>query len=52
MANNELSLSEIAWKLNYSCAAHLSNQFKNVTGMRPQEFKNLGNKTRTLLDEV
>ena len=49
---NEHSLSEIAWKLNYSSVAHLSNQFKKVTGMRPKEFKRLGNKTRTPLDKV
>jgi len=52
MTYNELSLSEIAWELNYSSAAHLSNQFKNVTGMRPKDFKNLGNISRTPLDEV
>lgn len=49
---DELSLSEIAWKLNYSSVAHLSNQFKKVTGMRPKEFKNLGNEFRTPLDKV
>lgn len=49
---DELSLSEIAWKLNYSSVAHLSSQFKKVTGMRPMEFKNLGNRSRTPLDQV
>ena len=49
---DELSLSEIAWKLNYSSVAHLSNQFKKMTGMRPKEFKGLSNKIRTPLDEV
>jgi len=49
---NELSLSEVAWKLNYCCVARLSNQFKKVTGMHPKDFKILGNITRTKFDEV
>lgn len=49
---DELSLSEISWKLNYSSIANLSNQFKKVTGMRPKEFKSLGEKNRTALDKV
>jgi AraC-like DNA-binding protein len=40
----ELSIAEIAWKMNYSSAAHLSNQFKKVTGFSPSQFKNLKNK--------
>ncbi len=36
---NELSLTEIAWKLHYSSVAHLSNQFKKVTGLSPTHFK-------------
>jgi AraC family transcriptional regulator len=36
---NELSLSEIAWKLGYSSVAHLSAQFKKVTGLTPTNFK-------------
>jgi len=39
LLNEGLSLSEIAWKLNYSSVAHLSNQFNKVTGLRPSEFK-------------
>jgi len=35
----ELNLSEIAWKLHYSSLAHLSNQFKQVTGITPTSFK-------------
>ncbi len=35
----ELTFSEIAWRLGYSSAAHLSSQFKKVTGMTPSEFK-------------
>ena len=36
---NELSLTEIAWKLNYSSTAHLSAQFKKVTGLTPSAYK-------------
>src|SRR2546423_5920457 len=38
---NELSLTEIAWKLHYSSVAHLSNQFKKITGLTPSYFKQL-----------
>ncbi len=38
---NELSLSEIAFQLNYSSASHLSKQFKKITGFTITEFKNL-----------
>jgi len=40
-----LTVSEIAWKLNYSSVAHLSNQFIKVTGLRPSQFKKNNNKT-------
>ncbi len=43
---NELTLSEIAWKLHYSSVQHLSNQFKKVTGLTPSFFKNISNKRR------
>ncbi len=36
---NELNLTEISWKLNYSSVAHLSTQFKKVTGITPSRFK-------------
>jgi AraC-like DNA-binding protein len=49
---DELTLSEIAWRLGYSSVAHLSNQFKKVTGMPPKEFKHIGAKLRTALDKV
>jgi AraC family transcriptional regulator len=49
---NELSLGEIAWKLGYSSVAHLSAQFKKVTGMTPSEFKKLGASHRKSLDQV
>lgn len=38
---DELNLSDIAFKLNYSSVAHLSNQFKKITGLTPSNFKNL-----------
>jgi AraC-like DNA-binding protein len=49
---NELSISEIAWKLNYSSAAHLSNQFKKITGLTPSSFKALKIRLRKPLEEV
>jgi AraC-like DNA-binding protein len=42
----ELNITEIAWKMNYSSVAHLSNQFKKVTGLSPSHFKQLKEKTR------
>lgn len=41
---NELTLTEIAEKLHYSSVAHLSNQFKKVTGLTPSFFKRMKNK--------
>jgi len=38
---NELTLTEIAWNLQYSSVAHLSNQFKKITGLSPSHFKML-----------
>lgn len=49
---DELSLSEIAWQLGYSSTAHLSNQFKKVTGLPPSHFKRLGAERRTPIDKV
>ena len=49
---DELSLSEIAFQLNYSSVAHLSNQFKKVTGLTPSHFKKIGTDKRKPLDEV
>jgi AraC-like DNA-binding protein len=49
---DEQTLSEIAFKLNYSSVAHLSNQFKKVTGLTPSHFKNIGIRKRKPLDEV
>ena len=49
---DELDLTEIAWKLCYSSVAHLSNQFKKVTGLSPSHFRELNNKKRELIEEV
>lgn len=38
---DDLNLTEIAFKLNYSSVAHLSNQFKKFTGLNPSQFRNL-----------
>jgi len=46
---DELTLSEIADKLHYSSVAHLSNQFKKMTGLTPSHFKNLRHKRRNPL---
>lgn len=48
----ELNISEIAWKMNYSSVAHMSNQFKKVTGLTPSHFKQLKAKRRTPIEEV
>ena len=52
LSYNELSLSEMAWRLSYSSAAHLSNQFKKVTGITPGEFKRSNTLQRKTLDKV
>jgi len=49
---DELSITEIAWKLNYSSVAHLSNQFKKVTGLSPSHFKQLKDKRRSPVEEI
>jgi len=49
---DELSITEIAWKMHYSSAAHLSNQFKKITGLTPSHFKNLKNKRRIPIEEI
>lgn len=49
---DELSLSEIAHRLNYSSVAYFSNQFKKVTGLTPTHFRQVGKNKRKPLDEV
>ncbi|MCB9334383.1 MAG: helix-turn-helix transcriptional regulator, partial [Lewinellaceae bacterium] len=51
-AYGEQNLSEIAYKLEYSSVAHLSGQFKKVTGMTPTAFKNMAGSRRKPLDQV
>jgi len=49
---NELNLTEIAYKLNYSSVGHLSNQFKKLTGLTPSHFKQLKHKRRGTLGKA
>jgi len=49
---DELSVTDIAWKMNYSSVAHLSNQFKKVTGLSPSHFKQLKDKRRIPVEEL
>ncbi|MDZ4682868.1 MAG: AraC family transcriptional regulator [Saprospiraceae bacterium] len=49
---NELNLTEISYMLNYSSVAHLSNQFKKVTGLTPSFFKKIKQKKRNTLENV
>ncbi len=49
---NELTLTEIAEKLHYSNVAHLSNQFKKVTGLTPTFFRNMKHKRLTALENL
>ncbi len=49
---DELNLTEISYKMNYSSVAHLSSQFKKVTGLTPTFFKHLKQKRRISLDNV
>ncbi len=49
---NELSLTEISYRLGYSSVQHLSSQFKRITGFTPTEFKHLRYKRRKPIDKV
>ena len=49
---DELNITEIAYKMNYSSVAHLSNQFKKVTGLSPTHFKQLKDKRRSPLEDI
>lgn len=48
----ELNITEIAYKMNYSSVAHLSHQFKKITGLTPTHFKNLKNKRRFPIEDI
>lgn len=49
---DELNLTEISYKLHYSSVAHLSNQFKKITGLTPTFYKQLKNKLRQNLEDI
>jgi AraC-like DNA-binding protein len=49
---DELNLTEISYKLNYSSVAHLSSQFKKITGLTPTFFKKLKDKRREALEDM
>ncbi len=49
---DELNLTEISYKLHYSSVAHLSNQFKKITGLSPSVFKQLKNKRKSNLENM
>jgi AraC-like DNA-binding protein len=49
---NEMNITEIAYKLNYSSVAHLSSQFKKVTGLSPSHFKSLKDKRRSPIEDL
>jgi AraC-like DNA-binding protein len=52
MLYNEMNLTEIAYKLHYSSVAHLSNQFKKVTGLSPSFYRQLGLKRKQNLEDI
>ena len=49
---DELNLTQISYKLNYSSVSHLSKQFKKVTGLTPTFYKQLKHKKRDTLDNL
>lgn len=49
---DEKNLTEISYELGYSSVAHLSNQFKKITGLSPSEFKKLKNRMRIPLEDI
>jgi AraC-like DNA-binding protein len=49
---DELNLKEIAFKIHYSSVAHLSSQFKRITGLTPSQFKQLKHRQRNALENV
>jgi AraC-like DNA-binding protein len=48
----EENITEIAWRMNYSSVAHLSNQFKKTTGLSPSHFKQLKDKRRNPIEDI
>jgi len=49
---DEYNLTEIAWMMHYSSVAHLSNQFKKITGLSPSHFKHLKDKRRNPIEDI
>ena len=49
---DELNITQIAMKMNYSSVAHLSNQFKKVTGLTPSHFKKMKDKRRNPIENI
>lgn len=49
---NELNLTEISYLMHYSSVAHLSAQFKKITGLTPSHFKQLKDKRRSMLEDI
>jgi AraC-like DNA-binding protein len=49
---DELNLTEISYKMHYSSVAHLSNQFKKITGLTPSNYKQLKDKRRKTIEEI
>jgi AraC-like DNA-binding protein len=49
---DELNLTEISYKLHYSSVAHLSNQFKKITGLSPSFYKELKQKRKSNLEDM
>lgn len=49
---NEMTLAAIAFEMDYSSVAHLSNQFKQITGLTPSHFKKVGSIKRKLIDQL
>lgn len=52
IAYNQMNFSEIAYAMGYSSPAHMSNQFRKITGMAPGEFKKLRKPTRKGIDNL
>lgn len=49
---SDLNITEIAGELNYSSVAHLSNQFKKITGLNPSQYKQLKHKQRKSFEQI
>lgn len=49
---DELNLTEISYRMQYSSVAHLSNQFKKITGLTPSQFKHLKDSHRNPIEEI